>query len=150
MAALGHNPTETAIKGDDVSESTNLELVKRVYASFDDDDPGVLLEACDPDVEWLYPQVPGVPYGGAWTGPEGVMDFLQAHDAAEETLALEADDFIASGDRVVVLGRFRANARPAGREWSTDFVHEIVIAAGRIVRFKSCFDTAAAEAAHRA
>lgn len=133
-----------------MNESQNLGVVKQAYAALDRDDVQAFLEACSPDIEWLYPPTKWIPYGGRWSGPEGVERFLDEHDAAEEILEWTPSDFIAQGDRVVVLGHYRGLPKPDGREWQTDFVDVLTVRDSKIVRFEAFFDTAAAVEARTA
>jgi len=131
-----------------MSERTNVEHVQREYADFLEDDLDAVLEMSAPDVEYRYPEVEGLAYGGVWRGRDGVRRFLEVHDELDQVLELRPTEMVAQGDKVVVLGTFRGRAVPTGREWTTDFVHVYTIRGGRTRRFESHFDTAAFLAAH--
>ena len=126
-----------------MSESENLAVVRRAYSALDADDVETFLAECAPDIEWLYPPTPGIPYSGLWSGPEGVERFLETHDEVEEILEWTRSQFIAQGDWVVVLGHYRGAPKPAGQEWETDFVDVLTMCDGKIARFEAFFDTAA-------
>ena len=56
----------------------------------------------------------------------------------------EPREFIAQGDKVVVLGRSSATVRATGKSYSTDWVHLFTVADGKITDFHEFFDNAAA------
>ena len=118
-----------------------------LYAALDADDVPRVLALCAEDVSVRYPGEGRLPYGGTWEGPDGVEQFLDAHEAAEEILAFEVRTMVAEGDSVVAIGHFAGRAKPDGGEWSTDFVHHLTITDGRLRRWEAFFDTAAAVSA---
>lgn len=125
----------------------NIALVEQLYAALDADDVPRALELCSDDVEWSYPAVAGLTYGGEWRGRDGVAAFLDAHDRAEEILEFRVDETVAQGDHVAAFGLYRGRAKPDGSIWETRFVHLLTVEAGLIQGFAAYFDTAAALAA---
>ncbi|MFP5343408.1 MAG: N-acetylglucosamine-6-phosphate deacetylase [Candidatus Limnocylindria bacterium] len=123
-------------------------VVERFYAAIDADDVGAMSALCADDVVVRYPADGRLPYGGTWRGREGLLAFLEAHEAAEEILEFSVSSMLAEGDVVIASGVFRGRARDTGRTWATDFVHVLTVAGGRIRRWTSYFDTAAALDAH--
>jgi uncharacterized protein len=132
-----------------MNEVRNVELVKQIYANLEEDDAASLLAICALDVEWQYPPVKELPYGGLWRGPDGVARFVQQHDEAEELLDFNPSDLVAQGDHVAVLGTYRGRVKSTGHEWVTNFVHVLTIRNGKIQRFEAHCDTAAALEARR-
>ena len=100
-----------------MAEARNLEIVRQVYAALEADQIDALLALCAPDVEWRYPAPGLLSYGGAWRGHDGTLDFLAAHDEAEEILSLETTDMIASGERVFASERGRSPAPLHGERY---------------------------------
>src|SRR5688500_2640746 len=131
----------------DLGPESGLAIVERGYAALQRDDVAAFLPLCATDIEWVYPAVEGLLYGGTWRGHDGVLAFLAAHDAAEEMLDFRIEELVAQGDRVVALGFFRGRALATGRVWETRFVHAITLRDGRWARLEDYFDTAAAMAA---
>jgi uncharacterized protein len=131
-----------------MSEQANVEHVQREYAAFLEDDLDAVLEMSAPDVEYRYPDVEELAYGGVWRGRDGVRRLFEVHDEVDQVLELRPTEMVAQGDKVVVLGTFRGRAVPTGREWTTDFVHVYTIRGGKTRRFESYFDTAAFLVAH--
>jgi ketosteroid isomerase-like protein len=81
----------------------NLDTVRGAYEAFGRGDlPGVLAILAD-DIAWSVP--PPLPQAGDAHGRDEVGAFFQRLGALWEDLSLELDDFVASGDRVCVIGR---------------------------------------------
>ena len=126
----------------------NLEVVRRAYDALDRDDDAAFVALCADDVEWVYPADGRLPYGGLWSGHDGIARFFQAHDEAEEILDFRLDEMIADGERVDVHGFFQGRAKPSGTVWETRFVHSLTVRDGLIRRLEDYFDTDAAVHAH--
>ena len=147
QAAVARRPhAEASLRMD---ESRALNVVERLYAALDDDDVDAFLRLCAEDVVFRYPAEGVLPYGGTWTGRDGVRQFLELHDGAEEILKFELGEMAASGASVFVRGVFEGRAKPEGSVWSTQFVHALVVVDGELAQWEAFFDSAAAVEAHR-
>jgi ketosteroid isomerase-like protein len=114
----------------------NVELLRGTYEAFARGDiPGVM-SAFAPDIEWNAPAV--LPHGGQARGPEEVGQFFQGLGATWEDFGLELDDFVASGDRVCVIGR--AHGRLKGQETGYGFAHCWTVRDGTCTRFDEYVD----------
>lgn len=127
-----------------MSDYNNLEIVENGYAKFGSGDIPGLLKLCSNDIQWTVPEIENAAFGGSREGLEKVGEFFQQLSAAEDITHFEPTEFIASDDRVVVLGRSTATVRETGRTYSTDWVHVFRITDGKISEFTEFFDNAAA------
>ena len=126
-----------------MSTQSNIELVKEAYAAFGAGDLQRLLGLLTPDVSWEFPASQVIPWAGTFTGPRGVAKFFEA---LTEHTVLEAHEplhFVASGDRVVVLGRERIRVRSTGLTWACEWVNAVTVRDGKIAGFREYTDTAA-------
>ncbi|MFN3285404.1 MAG: nuclear transport factor 2 family protein [bacterium] len=62
-------------------------------------------------------------------------------DDVEFVLLMSPDEFIASGDRVVVLGHQAGRARSTGRHGELAWVHVYTVRDGKISRFDEFLDS---------
>ncbi len=131
-----------------MSESENVMLLKRAYAAFNQGDIPGLIEMFAPAVEWEWPAVKEIPHSGNRRGREEVRKFFETILSVEEPVDFRQDEFVAQGDRVLVLGTYRARAKATGRTWETRFAHAWTIRAGQLQKYESFYDTAAAVAAY--
>jgi ketosteroid isomerase-like protein len=88
-------------------------------------------------------EVEGVPTGGTWRGREQVGQFFQTLSDSLEVRQLELREFVAQGDKVVVLGHYVWHVKATGKEWASDFVHALSVRDGKITRVQEYTDTAA-------
>jgi len=126
-----------------MSTQTNVALVQQGYAAFGSGDMQKFLGLMAADVVWEFPASTVIPWAGTFTGPDGVARFFAALLEHSEPEAFEPRQFIASDDRVVVLGRERFRVRSTDRRWDCDWAHTFVVRDGKIAAFREYTDTAA-------
>lgn len=125
-----------------MSESANVEVVKRMYAAVRN---GVesALPLFTEDVTFTVPGPPGIGAAGVWRGHAGVRACFETVTRTQETTSLEVREFVAQGHRVVVLLHAFARVRATGRTFESDIVHIFTVDNGRISALEDFFDTAA-------
>lgn len=131
-----------------MDEHRSVRVVQQLYRAALDDDLGGLLELCARDAAWVYPEIEGVAWSRSWQGHEEIVRWAELHDEEDEVLDLRPEEYVAQGDRVVVLGFVRMRTVATGRDWETKFVHAVRTRDGMIERFEAYFDTAACVRAH--
>jgi len=123
-------------------------LTQRGYELFGRGDFPALLDLCADDIEWVMPEIEGVPYAGTWSGKEGLMQFFAAFDAAIRTTRFEPREMIAQGDKVIVLGYFAGEAKPTGRTFENEWVNiHTYNQDGKLARFQQFTNTTVTQAA---
>lgn len=125
-------------------EDENTETIRDCYEKYRLGDISGLLEHLDEDIDLTVPEVENLPYGGIWHGRAAVEKFFELIEDAEEVTDYEPREYIAKGDRVVVLGRSTSTVRATGRHYSTEWVHVHTVKNNRITSFVEFFDTASA------
>src|SRR5580700_9777772 len=80
----------------------NVQIVKEFFAAIGWSDEQSLVALCAEDIEWI---IPGE-WAGAGThrGHAGLINLLRKVPEAVEISASESREFVARGDRIVVLG----------------------------------------------
>ena len=109
----------------------NLDVVRGAYESFSQGDVPAVLGTLAEDVVWTVP--PPLPQAVEAHGRSEVGAFFQRLVGIWEGFNVEVDDFVASGDRVCVIGR--GSGRVDGHDAGYGFVHCWQLADGRAVRF---------------
>jgi len=121
---------------------SNVAIVRRSYDAFARDDLDGVLGDMAPDILWE--QAQGLPHGGVYHGLDevrrNIFDPLDRDWWAE--FSAEPDEFLDSGDDVVVLGRYRGVAKGTGKRLDVPFVHVWTLDQGKAVRFRQFLDTA--------
>ncbi|HWF39420.1 MAG TPA: nuclear transport factor 2 family protein [Candidatus Acidoferrales bacterium] len=128
-----------------MSEEANIQLIQEAYEAFSRGDIQGILNKVSSDVEWVAPPVE--PMAGTYRGRDGVGEFFRRVAANFEFTSFEPRDFVAQGDRVVVLGHYTANARNTGRTVDADWAMAFTVSNGQVSRFQEYTDTAAASTA---
>ncbi|MFI6844970.1 nuclear transport factor 2 family protein [Kitasatospora sp. NBC_00085] len=122
-------------------ENDNLAVVHAAYRAFHDRDVTALLATMDPGIEWVHPEgLAEYGLGGTKIGHQGVLDFLARVPAVLGGMRLEPQEFVHSGDRVVVFG-VRAVTSLSGHTETLPFIHSWSFRDGRAVRMEDVFDT---------
>ena len=127
-----------------MSEQENVQVVREAYATFGRGDIQTLLNMYADDVEFIIPGPPDViPYAGTRRGRDQVARFYPALNEAIEFEQFEPREFIAQGDKVVVLGQGRGRVRSTGQSFEDEWVHVVTLRGGKVTGFRVYEDTAA-------
>lgn len=133
-----------------MSEQENVQTARQAYAFFNSGDIESLVGLFTEDVQWETPEVENMPQTGKRTGIASVREFMSLINENMEALEFEPREFIAQGDRVVVLGHYRWRVKRTGKEYASDWAHVCTYRDGKLTSFKEYLDTAAARDAHSA
>ncbi|MFI6108987.1 nuclear transport factor 2 family protein [Streptomyces sp. NPDC051310] len=119
----------------------HLALIERAYRAFHDRDVAALLATLDPRVEWVHPEgMAEYGLGGTRHGHAGVREFLSRVPEVLGGMRLEPQEYVVSGDRVVVFGVRRVTSL-SGTTRTLSFVHSWTLRGGVAVRMEDVFDT---------
>jgi uncharacterized protein len=122
-------------------------VFKPRYAAFSRGDIPAVLDLIGDEVEWKFCGSKGLPYTGTFRGKDEVAKFFASIPQVDDLLVFEPREFISAGEKVTVLGWQRAQVRPRGKVFESEWVHIFATRDGRIVRFWGMYDTeASAEA----
>ena len=127
-----------------MSEQTNVRTLKDAYSSFKKGDVESVLKVLTDDVEWITPGPADLmPVAGKRRGQHEVAEFFFTLKEQENVEVFEPHEYIAQGDKVVALIKYRGRVRATGRTVEADLVHVFTFANGKIRRFQEYYDTAA-------
>ncbi len=130
-----------------MSTEESVQLVKNGYAAFGRGDIQSLLELMAEDVEWHIPG-DGSPLAGTYRGRDGVANFFQKLNADAEILDFQTREFVADGDRVLVVGWERIKVKATNRTADVDWVMSFTVRNGKVAVFRQYYDTKALADAH--
>jgi ketosteroid isomerase-like protein len=132
-----------------MNEKENLALVQQGYKLFSQGDIPGLLKLMGPDVTWETPKLESVPFTGKFQGVQGVGQFFSALAGAIDILKYEPREFIAQGNKVVVLGENRYRVKAQKDEFDDRWVDVLTVENGKITRYEQYGNTAQLERAFR-
>jgi ketosteroid isomerase-like protein len=116
----------------------NVALVQRTYEAFGRGDIPAVMGTFAEDISWNVPTV--VPHGGRAKGRDEVGRFFERLGSMWEDFGLDLEEFVASGDRVCVIGR--AQGRFNGTQTGYGFVHCWTVQDGVCTDFDEYVDPA--------
>ena len=121
---------------------SNMDAVRNIYAAFAAGDIPALLELFDPAIEWVAaensPLADRSPYRGLNQVVEGVLTRIGLEFPG---LAIQIDELLDAGNKVVMLGRYHAVRKATGKEFHAQVAHVWTIAGGRASKFQQYLDT---------
>jgi len=130
---------------------TNVDKVKEAYEAFGRGDIPALVATLAEDVRWtINGPADVVPYMGAREGRDAVVEFFAQLSESETITKFEPREWVAEGDKVVVVGVSEAEVRATGKQYGLDWVHVFTLRDGFISDFREFFDTARVVDAFRA
>jgi uncharacterized protein len=91
-----------------------IDVLRQAYEAFNRDDIAAAVKQLDPQIEWTEPEE--FPGGGAYHGHAGVTKYLTQSRAGWAEGRSEPEQFITSGDRVVVFVHARFRLKDS-KEW---------------------------------
>src|ERR1700754_138805 len=92
-----------------------------------------LLSLSAENIEWI---VPGEnwPLAGTYRGHAGLKNLLEKANESMETAFPKPPDFIAQGDRVLVVGLATGKTKATNRTWEDHWVFDITIQEGKVAK----------------
>jgi hypothetical protein len=117
----------------------NISLIQDLYARFGRGDVDGILANLTDGVVWEEPAHPLVPYGGKRTGKAAVGQFF-AQLAAVEVERFEPQEFIASGERVIVLGSWAGKVTGTGKNFASDWAMAWTVVNGKVTHYRAYED----------
>jgi ketosteroid isomerase-like protein len=125
-----------------MSTQENVQVVKDLFAAMGRGDKQGLLALSAEDIEWI---IPGKdwPLAGTHRGHAGLADLLQKASEMLEISYPEPPEFVAQGDRVLVVGFARGKVKATNRTFGDHFVFAITVRNGKLTNIREYVDTQA-------
>src|ERR1700686_3599901 len=119
----------------------NVQTVKDFFAAVGRGDTQGLLALSVEDIEWI---IPGEkwPLAGTHRGQAGLADLLQRASEMEISYP-EPPEFVAQGDRVLMVGFARGKVKATNRTFEDHFVFAITVRNGKVTNIREYIDTQA-------
>jgi uncharacterized protein len=120
----------------------NVQIVKDAFAAIGRGDMQGLLALSAEDIEWI---IPGEdwPLAGTRRGHAGLADLFQTQSESMETTFMEPREFVALGDRVLVVGFARGRIKATNKTWEDDWVFAMTVRNGKLASIREYIDTQA-------
>lgn len=119
----------------------NVHTVKSFLAAMGSDDKPGLLALSAEDIEWI---IPGEdwPLAGTYRGHQGLTHLLQKASEMETSFP-QPPEFVAQGDRVIVVGFAKGKVKATNRTFEDHFVFAMIVRNGKVTNIREYIDTQA-------
>src|SRR5882757_3520035 len=124
-----------------MSTEKNVQTVKDFFAAIGRGDREDLLALVAEDIEWI---IPGEdwPLAGTRRGHAGLADLLETASKTMET-STEPREYVAQGDRVLVVGVATGKIKATNKPFKDDWVFAITVRNGKVTKIRQYIDTQA-------
>ena len=121
-----------------MSTEQNVQTVKDFFAAIGRGDRDGLLALVGEDIEWI---IPGEdwPLAGTHRGHAGLADLLQKASKTMET-STEPREYVAQGDRVLVVGVATGKIKATNKPFKDDWVFDITVQNGKLTKIREYID----------
>ena len=125
-----------------MSTQANVQIVKNFLAALGGRDNQGLLALAAEDIEWI---IPGEdwPLAGTHRGHAGLENLLQKANETVETSFPAPPEFVAQGDRVLVVGVATGKIRATNKAFKDDWIFAITVRDGKVTNIREYIDTQA-------
>jgi ketosteroid isomerase-like protein len=129
-----------------MSTQENIQVVRDFFAAMGRSDKQGLLSLVAEDIEWI---IPGKdwPLAGTHRGHAGLKDLLQKSSELETSFP-SPPEYVAQGDRVMVIGFAKGKVKATNKTFEDDWVFAITVRNGKLTNIRS-IDTQALARASR-
>ncbi|WP_250490972.1 nuclear transport factor 2 family protein [Caballeronia sp. INML2] len=125
-----------------MSTGENVRIVKDFFAAIGRGDEQGLMALAAEDIEWI---IPGEdwPLAGTHRGHAGLAKVLQKASNEVEMTYLAPPEFVAQGDRVLVIGVATGKIKATNKTFKDDWVFAITVRNGKLANIREYIDTQA-------
>jgi len=124
-----------------MSTEQNVQTVKEFFAAIGRGDREGLQALVAENIEWI---IPGKdwPLAGTHRGHAGLAELLEIATRSLET-STEPREFVAQGDRVLVIGFARGKVKLTNKPFEDDWIFAITVRDGKLTSIREYLDTQA-------
>ena len=125
-----------------MSTEKNVQLVQDFFAAMGSGDSQGLQALAAEDIEWI---IPGKdwPLAGTHRGHAGLADLLQKASETLETSYPKPFEFVAQGDRVLVIGFAKGKIKATNKTFEDHWIFAITVQNGKLTNIREYIDTQA-------
>ncbi|APG05570.1 ketosteroid isomerase [Luteibacter rhizovicinus DSM 16549] len=125
-----------------MSTQENVQAVKAFFAAMGRGDEPALLALSAEDIEWIIPG-DGWPLAGTHRGHAGLANVLKKASEAVETSYPKPPEYVAQGDRVLVIGLAEGKIKATNKTFEDHWVFAITVRDGKLTSIREYIDTQA-------
>ena len=119
----------------------NVQIAKDFFAAIGSNNKHDVMALVAADIEWIIPGE-GWPLAGTHRGHAGLADLLKTASESIET-STEPREFVAQGDRVLVVGFAKGKIKATNKTFEDDWIFAITVRDSRLTSIREYVDTQA-------
>jgi uncharacterized protein len=125
-----------------MSIEENVQVVKDFFAAMGGANKQDLLALVAEDIEWI---IPGKcwPLAGAYRGRPELAALVRKASEEVETTYPEPPEFVAQGDRVLVVGVATGKIKATNKPFKDNWIFDITVRDGKVTKIREYIDTQA-------
>jgi ketosteroid isomerase-like protein len=123
---------------------SNTDVLKDGYGAFARGDLDGATANFSDDIRWENPEAPQMPNNGVTEGKDAVKQLFAELGNYWESFSITPDEFIESGDTVIVLSHSESKGKETGKEVKLPWVHVWRFSDGKATEVQALTDTALA------
>jgi ketosteroid isomerase-like protein len=125
-----------------MSIENNVQAVKDFFSAINSGDAERVLALVAEDIEWI---IPGKdwPLAGTHRGHAGLTKVLEKASEEVEMTYPKPPEFLAQGDRVLVIGVATGKIKATNKTFKDDWVFDITVRNGKLTNIREYIDTQA-------
>ncbi len=125
-----------------MSTEKNIQVVQDFFAAIGSADKQRVLALVAEDIEWIVPGE-GWPLAGTHRGHAGLAGVLKKASEEIEMTYPKPPEFVAQGDRVLVVGVATGKIKATNKPFKDDWVFDITVRNGKLTKIREYIDTQA-------
>ena len=125
-----------------MSIEKNVQIVKDFFAAIGSYNEQDLLALAAEDIEWIIPGE-GWPLAGTHRGHAELAAVLKKASKEVETKYAKPPEFVAQGDRVLVVGVAKGKIKATNKTFKDEWVFDITLRDGKVKNIREYIDTQA-------
>ena len=125
-----------------MSTQENVQIVKNFLAALSGRDTQGLLALSAEDIEWIIPGE-GWPLAGTYRGHAELAAVLKKASKEVEMKYPKPPEFVAQGDRVLVVGVATGKIYATNKPYKDEWVFDITVRDGKVTHIREYIDTQA-------
>ena len=125
-----------------MSTQENVQIVKDFFAAMGSYNEQDLLALAAEDIEWIIPGE-GWPLAGRYRGHAELAAVLKKASKEVEMKYPKPPEFVAQGDRVLVIGVATGKIYATNKPYKDEWVFDITVRDGKVTHIKEYIDTQA-------
>jgi ketosteroid isomerase-like protein len=120
----------------------SVEIVKQVYAAFEQSDVAAVFSKFSPEIQWYAAESSPAYKGQAIYGAEAIgREVFQLIADEFPGMAIQIDELFGAGDKVVALGYYVGARKSTGKSFKTQMAHIWTIHEEKVAKFQQYLDT---------